>query len=91
LTFNHRPISLLSGFSKILEKIVYNRLYSFLIKSNIFSNSQFGFKDIHPTSQLSTLLIDKITERFERKHINYGNISRPFQNFRYHWPRNFAK
>ena len=32
---NYRPISLLSEFSKLLEKIVYKRLSAFLIKHNI--------------------------------------------------------
>ena len=32
---NYRPISLLITTSKILERIVYNRLYSFLEKNNI--------------------------------------------------------
>lgn len=41
---NYRPISLLSGFSKVLEKVMYNRLVSFLEYNNILSNSQFGFR-----------------------------------------------
>ena len=31
--------------SKILEKIAYNRLYSFLEKNNILFESQYGFKN----------------------------------------------
>jgi hypothetical protein len=38
---NYRPISILSVFSKILEKIMYKRLISFLHKNNILSNEQF--------------------------------------------------
>ena len=37
---NYRLISLLITMSKILEKIVYNRLYSFLEKNNILFESQ---------------------------------------------------
>lgn len=40
---NFRPISLLSCFSKILEKIVKKRLLNFLNKNNFFSQNQFGF------------------------------------------------
>ena len=41
---NYRPISVLSVFSKILERIVYKRVYSFLEKNNILYGSQFGFR-----------------------------------------------
>ena len=40
---NYRPISLLITISKILGKIVYKRLYSFLNKNNIMFSSQYGF------------------------------------------------
>ena len=72
LVSNYRPISLLSSFSKILEKIVYNRLYSFLVRCNIFSNTQFGFRRGHSTSHATTYLIHKITEAFENKQSSLG-------------------
>ena len=37
---NYRPISILPCFSKIIERIMYNRLYSFLTKHNIISEKQ---------------------------------------------------
>lgn len=40
---NYRPISLISNIAKIFEKIVYKRLYNFLIECNILSENQFGF------------------------------------------------
>lgn len=40
---NYRPISLLSVFAKIIEKLVYNRLFKFLSTNNMLSNFQFGF------------------------------------------------
>lgn len=40
---NYRPISLLSCFSKILEKIVKKRILNFLNKHTVFSLNQFGF------------------------------------------------
>jgi hypothetical protein len=47
---NYRPISLLSNFSKILEKIVSNRLTLFLDTHCILSNDQFGFRKNHATA-----------------------------------------
>jgi hypothetical protein len=44
---NYRPISLLSCFSKILEKLVCNRLCSFLETHNLLSGAQFGFRPGH--------------------------------------------
>ena len=69
---NYRPISLLSSFSKILEKIVYRRLYSFFDRFNLFSNSQFGFRRGHSTSHANCLLVDKVAAAFEKKLCTLG-------------------
>ena len=41
---NYPPISLLSNIEKILEKLMYKRLYTFLNNDDIIYNLQFGFK-----------------------------------------------
>ena len=40
---NYRPISVLPCFSKILERIMYNRLYNYLNENEILNDKQFGF------------------------------------------------
>ena len=40
---NYRPISLLMTISKLLEKIIYTHVYSFLEEHNILYDSQYGF------------------------------------------------
>lgn len=39
---NYRLIAVLLGFSKILERIMYNRLLSYLIANGILCKKQFG-------------------------------------------------
>ena len=41
---NYKPISLLSMFSKIFEKTIYSRIYSYLVKHNLIFDKQFGFR-----------------------------------------------
>ena len=40
----YRPISMLPCFAKLLEKIMYNRLYKYLLQNNLFYEKQFGFQ-----------------------------------------------
>ena len=41
---NYRPISLLSSFSKIYEKLMHSRLLEFLEKNNCLFDDQYGFR-----------------------------------------------
>ena len=47
---NYKPVSILPQFSKILERLLYNRLISFDKSNNIIYNSQYGFRENHSTS-----------------------------------------
>ena len=44
---NYRPISLLSVFSKIIEQVMYKRLYAFLEKQEVLYTLQFCFRASH--------------------------------------------
>ena len=65
---NYRPISLLSNTEKVLEKLMYKRLYTFLNNNNIY-NLQFGFRQQYSTSHA----LISITENI-RKALDDGNI-----------------
>ena len=41
---NYRPVCSLSSISKIIEKLVYNRMIKYIDKNNIFSSKQYGFR-----------------------------------------------
>ena len=64
---NYRPISVLPCFSKILERIMYNRLYAYLAENNILFNKQFGFRVGHSTEHALLELIDQISDSFNDK------------------------
>ena len=66
---NYRSISLLLNIEKILEKLIYKRLYTFLDYNDIMYDLQFGFRQQYSTSHA---LID-ITENI-RKALDNGNI-----------------
>ena len=64
---NYRPVSVLPIFSKIFEKIIYSRLYSFLTTMNVIYDNQFGFRNNHSTSNAINYSINKILGETEKK------------------------
>ena len=69
---NYRPISVLPCFSKILEKIMYNRLYKYLTDNSILYKKQFGFQEGHSTEHAIVQLVDQIRNSFESKQYTLG-------------------
>ena len=67
LLSNYRPISILPAFSKILERLVYNRLYKFLTKHKVLSKSQFGFRNNHSTEHAIINLVDTLIGHLKQK------------------------
>ena len=64
---NYRPISLLSTFSKILEKLVAARLLSYLNQNSILSKWQFGFRSCHSTIHPMVHFLNEITDSLNKK------------------------
>ena len=69
---NFRPISLLSIFSKIIEKVMHHRLYSFLQEQSIIFESQFGFQKNKSTLHSLIEIVEKIRKSIENKKYGCG-------------------
>jgi exonuclease III len=69
---NYRPISLLTTFSKVFEKIIYNRLYNHFEINGILSQEQFGFRKQHTIEQAAFSLINSTLTALNNKQIAGG-------------------
>ena len=61
---NYRPISLLCNLSKVLEKIIYKRIFDFCKDNSIIPDSQYGFKPKHSTVHVLLKLIEDVSAGF---------------------------
>ena len=62
---NYRPVSLLCALSKILDKVMYDRLNDFLNEFDIVFKYQFAFRKGYSTYLALTVLIDKLAKSME--------------------------
>ena len=62
---DYRPISLLCIISKVLEKIVYDKVISFV--SSSISSCQFGFRQNHSTLQQLLIFLSSVYESFSTR------------------------
>ena len=72
LICNYRPISILPCLSKLLERLVANRLNTFLTKYNILHNSQYGFRANFSTQTALIDLVDKISSSLDKCNHTIG-------------------
>ncbi len=68
---NYRPISLLSQFSKILEKLFNERLDKCIDKCNVLNNSQYGFRNKRVNYALINL-VEEISSSLDAKKFSIG-------------------
>lgn len=69
---NYRPISLLSGFSKLFERVLLKRLEDFSTSNNLLMDEQFGFRRKHSTTHQLVRVAEQISESFNSKYVTAG-------------------
>jgi len=75
---NYRPISLLSTISKILERLVYNKVME--VYSDSISHNQFGFCKNKSTLHQLLLYFNDLYSSKEQKDCVYLDISKAFDS-----------
>ncbi|XP_055589747.1 uncharacterized protein LOC129741945 [Uranotaenia lowii] len=66
---NYRPISVLSVFSKILEKLLATRVLQFLKQHNLLYCYQYGFREGSSTLTAATELVDAIHNALDNRKL----------------------
>src|SRR5688572_16465383 len=69
---NYRPISILPFFSKFYEKVLYDRLFSYIKQKNILYPLQHGFQPAHSTSMSLIDIQDKISAAIDNNEYSLG-------------------
>lgn len=64
-----RPISILSTYNKIVEKFLYDRILKYVLKFNLMSKNQFGFRPKSNTESAAMELVSNIRQTLDKKKI----------------------
>ena len=85
-TNNYRPISLLLTLSKLLEKIVCEKVYSFLNQTNQIYMGQYGFRSGHSCKNVIGELISAVLKGFQSNKYTVGvflDLSKAFDTLKH--------
>ena len=66
---NLRPVSLLPSTSKLIEKIVHSRIYSFCENNKILDERQGGFRPNHSTCSTTAYFLNDIYTAMNNNNI----------------------
>ena len=66
------PPNQLALIGKILEKVMYSRLSSFLDECNILFEKQFGFRTSHSTGHALINIVEQIKRNLDKKLYSCG-------------------
>ena len=69
---NYQPISLLLTLSKLLEKVMYRRVYNFLTETDQIYKSQYGFRNGHNCEHAVSELTSAVLKGFQQNEFTLG-------------------
>ena len=64
---NYRPISILTCFAKIFEKLIFIRLTTFYRKLSVLTNTQYGFQS---DKSVNLAILDVLTAGYDNVNSN---------------------
>ena len=71
---DYKPISLLSNFKRIFEKIMYDRIRDFIEKHSLLYSSQYGFRQAHSTQHAILDMVETIQTNMDKKLFSCGDF-----------------
>ena len=69
---NYRPISLQSLFNRLFEKVIYNRLKSYVELNGLLYNGQYGFRENMSTQHAILDIVNSIQSNRDNKLFTCG-------------------
>ena len=66
---NFRPISILSALSKIMEKVVSNQLFSYLVENHVLSPEQYAYRPRHSTEDAVLDAVHWMARQIDAGHV----------------------
>ena len=82
-----RPISILPTLSKVLEKCIYNQIFNFIVKEEILSEDQSGFRKGYSTTTALASVIDDCLIELDKNHASIVTLldySKAFDTLDHH-------
>jgi hypothetical protein len=73
--YNYRPISVIPVFAKLLERLMYNRMTSFLYENRILSEAQNGFMKGKSIDTSVQSYIERIQDAEDKRAHTIGMFS----------------
>ena len=69
---NYRPISLLSSFNRIFEKLLCYRMKDFIDKNKLIHSSQYGFRKAHSPDHAILDIVETLQNNIDKHYFSCG-------------------